>query len=291
MGKLLALAVSRGEILEVDTDTGTTAVFASGLNRMPDGIVEDPKTGRVYWTDMGADPAAGTGSIERVDADGGGRTTIVPVGGAHTPKQLAGDWVEGKLYWSDREGMRVMSCDLDGENVETLIDRSTGEEDEELRRCVGVAVDHGRGQLYWTQKGPEDGGLGRIFRTTAAPAPDPAHRPDLEMLWSGLPEPIDLELDLDNELVYWTDRGAPPTGNTLNRAPLPAHRAPGRPPEILADGFGEAIGLALTADRKLAYVSDLAGAIHEVDVTARTKRPVLWSGTPLTGLVIRKHGG
>jgi hypothetical protein len=36
----------------------------------------------------------------------------------------------------------------------------------------------------------------------------------------GLPEPIDLELDLYNHMLYWTDRGDPPRGNTVNRANL-----------------------------------------------------------------------
>jgi hypothetical protein len=29
-------------------------------------------------------------------------------------------------------------------------------------------------------------------------------------------EPIDLELDLKNRMLYWTDRGDPPSGNTVN---------------------------------------------------------------------------
>ena len=39
-------------------------------------------------------PPANDGSIERVDLDGGNRTTIVPSGGTYTPKQLHFDAVE-----------------------------------------------------------------------------------------------------------------------------------------------------------------------------------------------------
>jgi hypothetical protein len=271
MGKLLAAA--GGEILEIDTDTGAVTVLVPGLERVPDGLVEDPKTGRVYWTD------SGPGAIERVEADGGGRTSIVPVGGGHTPAQPAADWIEGKLYWTDRDGIRVMCCDLDGENVETLLDGTGAGADPALRRCAGLAVDHGRGQLYWTQRG------GRILRATATPAADPAGRADLEILWSGLPEPIGTALDLDHELIYWTGR------DTLNRAPLPEFRTPGGPPELLADGVRAATGPAPSADGELAYVGDLDGTIYEVDVTARTKRPLLRAGAPLTGLAIRGYGG
>ena len=36
-----------------------------------------------------------------------------------TPKQLKIDEASGKLYWSDREGMRVMRSNMDGSNIET----------------------------------------------------------------------------------------------------------------------------------------------------------------------------
>jgi hypothetical protein len=43
----------------------------------------------------------------------------------------------------------------------------------------------------------------------------PPNRTDIEVLFDGLPEPIDLELDLKNRVLYWTDRGDPPRGNSL----------------------------------------------------------------------------
>ena len=68
--------------------------------------------------------------------------------------------------------------------------------------------------VYWTQKGEDDAGLGRILRANIElPAGQSAsNRTDIEVLFDGLPEPIDLELDLKNRLLYWTDRGDPPRG-------------------------------------------------------------------------------
>ena len=147
-------------------------------------------------------PPANDGSIERVDLDGGNRTTIVPSGGAYTPKQLHLEAVGRKLYWGDREGMRVMRCDLDGSNVETLVQTGQGDDDrrDETRWCVGVAVDHVGGHLYWTQKGPSDAGLGRILRAGIdIPAGESAaRRCDIEVVFKDLPEPIDLEIDRDH---------------------------------------------------------------------------------------------
>lgn len=54
--------------------------------------------------------------------DGQNVITIIAQGTkTHTPKQLAIAEKSKKLYWCDREGMRVMRSDLGGNNVETLV--------------------------------------------------------------------------------------------------------------------------------------------------------------------------
>ena len=70
------------------------------------------------------------------------------------------------------------------------------------------------------QKGKPKGNEGRIFRAplSVGSGIDPAHRTDIEVLFEGLPEPIDLEWDGATDTLFWTDRGKPPKGNTLNRA-------------------------------------------------------------------------
>ena len=159
-------------------------------------------------------------------------TTIVPPGGTFTPKQLQIEKKTGKLYWCDREGMRVMRANLDGSNIETLVDTSEGDPrpgPDARKWCVGIAVDVAGGKFYWTQKGADNAGQGRIFRANIElPAGrTPANRQDIELLYDNLPEPIDLDIDPTTRTLYWTDRGDPPRGNTVNRAPtgLPAWRA------------------------------------------------------------------
>src|SRR5580658_10137640 len=111
-------------------------------------------------------PSANDGSIERADLDGGNHKTIVPAGGTHTPKQIQLDKTNGKLYWSDREGMRVMRSNLDGSQIETLVETGHSEADRRDARnwCVGIAVDLAKGKLYWTQKGGDNANEGRILR-------------------------------------------------------------------------------------------------------------------------------
>jgi len=60
-----------------------------------------------------------------------------------------------------------------------------------------------------------------------------------------LPEPIDIELDLANRLIYWTDRGDPPRGNTVNRAPMDVDFSKRPEPQILFTHLMEGIGIAL----------------------------------------------
>jgi hypothetical protein len=161
-------------------------------------------------------PNLNDGSIERADLDGQNRTIIVPQGGTFTPKQLYLDKKNGKLYWSDREGMLVMRSNLDGSKIETLIQTGKGYSDrrDATKWFVGITVDVERKQIYWNKAGK-----GRIFRaSTEIPnGQTAANRTDIEVLFDDLSEPIDLDLDLNNRMMYWTDRGDPPRGNTVNR--------------------------------------------------------------------------
>lgn len=54
---------------------------------------------------------------------------IVPRGATFTPKQIQLDQKNNKLYWCDRERMRVTRCNLDGSEIETLIEAGRGEVD------------------------------------------------------------------------------------------------------------------------------------------------------------------
>lgn len=291
---LYVLAIRTGRILEVDVVTGAVTTFLERVGRAPDGIVV---ADRVYWTTMGRpavidqaaldrgdreialDYTAANGGVHAVGRDGAAPVDIVPEGGITTGKQLA--YADGWLYWGDREGMKVSRVRTDGSGLQDLVvnDGSRGVSD----WCVGVAVDGD--DLYWTQKGPSDGGTGRILRTSISAAPDGGH----EVLWDDLPEPIDLEVH-DGHL-YWTDRGAPPHGNTLNRAPLPAPGEGGTPPQVLADGFREAIGLAVDAAAGSVYVTDLSGTVRVVPLPGSTAQPRVLAdvGEALTGIAgVRK---
>jgi DNA-binding beta-propeller fold protein YncE len=285
--RLFFLDASSGRVLSANPDGADKKVIATG-GRVPDGIAVDTEAGHIYWTNMGV-PTQNDGSIERVDLDGQNRTTIIPKGGTFTPKQLTLDRKNRKLYWCDREGMRVMCSNLDGSKIETLVDTSQGDPrpGPDLKKwCVGIAVDTDRGQFYWTQKGPDNAGVGRIFRanTEIPKGETAANRSDIEVLFEGLPEPIDLELDLKNRLIYWTDRGNPPTGNSVSRAPMDADFKKRPPHDIVVTDLMEGIGIALDLAGDRMFVTDLAGDIYSARLDGSGKKVVLAAQGNLTGI-------
>ncbi len=285
-GRLFVLDLGAGRVLSMNPDGSDKKVLAADCPH-PDGIAVDREAGHIYWTNMGVF-SRNDGSIERADLDGGNRKTIVPQGGTFTPKQLQLEKQSGKLYWSDREGMRVMRANLDGSGIETLVQTGRGDTDrrDQMNWCIGIAVDSERGHIYWTQKGPDNAGRGRLYRAGVdIPKGQTASvRRDIEVLYDRLPEPIDVELDLKNRLIYWTDRGDPPRGNTVNRAPMDAARK-GRPaPEILFTHLMEGIGISLDVEGGRMFVTDFGGSVYTARLDGSSPTVLLVAQGNLTGI-------
>jgi len=291
IGRLFVLELSSGQVISLNTDGSDKKVIVSGC-RHPDGIVVDVVSEHIYWTDMGI-PSVNDGSIDRADLDGQKHIKIIPNGDTFTPKQLHLDKKNGKLYWSDREGMRVMRSNLDGSKIETLVQNGQGDEDrrDQMKWCVGITVDPSRHQVYWTQKGPDNSGKGRIFRaSTEIPnGQSPENRTDVELLFESLPEPIDLELDVYNRVLYWTDRGDPPRGNTVNRASVDG-KPKNQSPEILLTHLMEGIGIALDLKGERIFVTDLGGSIYSAKLDGSDKKTLLYAQGNLTGITYAELG-
>jgi hypothetical protein len=285
--KLFVLDASGSRIFTLNPDGSDSRTVVNGC-RLPDGAAVDMAAGYIYWSNMGV-PHRNDGSIERADLDGGNRRFIIPEGGTFTPKQVHLEKKSGKLYWSDREGMRVMRANLDGSQVETLIQRGEGEGDrrDPSNWCVGITVDPARGQMYWTQKGADDSGHGRIFRAgiDLPRGQTPANRLDVELLFEELPEPIDLELDLEHRVLYWTDRGNPPRGNTVSRAPIDGDLKQ----QIVLDHLMEGIGITLDVRADRMFVTDLAGSIYCARLNGSEKCPIAMAQGNLTGIAFAEN--
>jgi sugar lactone lactonase YvrE len=115
---------------------------------------------------------------------------------------------------------------------------------------------------------------------------DPAKRTDIEVLFKNLPEPIDLDLDLDTRTLYWTDRG----DNTVSRAPLDP--AAGFDPtarkdrEILVMGLSEAIGISLDLPRNRMFYTSLGGAVATAALDGKLPKTLLMGQGAVTGIML-----
>jgi hypothetical protein len=284
VARLYVLELSGDRIFTASPDGSGKTVIVTGCH-LPDGVVVDVEAGHIYWTNMGV-PNLNDGSLERADLDGQNRKTIIPKGTTFTPKQLHFDKENGKLYWSDREGMRVMRSSLDGSQLETPVDTSQGDARpgrDQTKWCVGITLDPKCGQIYWTQKGLDNAGVGKICRAgiEIPKGESAANRTDIEVFYDRLPEPIDLELDLENRVLYWTDRGDPPRGNTVCRASIDSKPDA---PEIVFDHLMEGIGIALDLRGDRMFMTDLGGSFYSAKLDGSEKRALLFAQGNLSGI-------
>lgn len=207
--------------------------------------------------------ASDGGHVFAVNPDGSGKQVLVS--GCRIPDGITVDADRGHIYWTNM-----------------------GDDDrrDQTRWCVGIAVDPGGRHLYWTQKGPGNAGLGKILRAglELPVGDDAAARSDIELLYDRLPEPIDLELDLRTRTLYWTDRGDPPRGNTVNRAPMDPVRGQPEAPEILWTHLEEGIGIALDLAGDRMWVTDLAGSIYLAELDGAGHQQILVAQGNLTGI-------
>ena len=287
-GRIFFLDVATGQVRSANPDGTDLKTIVEEGRKLPDGLAVDVAAGHLYWTNMG-NLKQNDGSIFRSDLDGKNITTIVPAGGTFTPKQIQVEEKTAKLYWCDREGMRVMRANHGGSDVETLVDTSQGDPrpgPDATKWCVGIAVDVDGGKVYWSQKGGDNAGEGRIFRANLEipTGQTPANRRDIELVYDKLPEPIDLDIDPTSRTLYWTDRGDPPRGNTVNRAPLDAPSDARPEPEIVFSHLMEGIGLALDRKGGRMFITDFAGSVYSANLDGSNQKTLLFGQGNLTGI-------
>lgn len=278
-----------GRVIKYNPETKAMETLVSGQS-LPDGIDISKQTGRIFWSNMGSSPSTSDGSIHSANLDGNDLRTVLSPGMTHTPKQLVVDDRPDaqKVYFSDREGMRIHRCNYDGSDHQILLQTGSlsnkAEQQDMTRWCVGIAVDPIRKYVYWTQKGPSKAGKGRIFRAgLEIPAGETAeNRSDVEVLLEHLPEPIDLGIDLESEVLYWTDRGEHPLGCSLNKVSVSGDTVKQEDMTILARHFHEPIGLKLDA-KKQVIVVDLGGGVYRVN---NSKKTLMRDAAAYTGVAV-----
>lgn len=276
-----------GKVLEYTSD-GQHVRTLFEKQFLPDGIVIHNENERMFWTCMGQ-PGQRDGMIFSAKLDGSDFKSLVEKGSINTPKQITLDPTADKLYFADREGLCVWSCNLDGSDLQQVITTGSTSDEHDLKDaqnwCVGVAISRTLGKLFWTQKGGPKGWQGRIFSANLEiPNGETAEtRSDKVCLLDSLSEPIDLDFHEELKALYWTDRGEMPFGNTLNRLlfgddgeTLEVDNTPFLKYQILARKFHEAIGLKIDTKNQHVYVADLGGSICRCNLDGSNKTRLLF---------------
>ena len=264
VGKVFWLAIVGNQVLTANDDgsASKTLVSAQGISA-PDGIGVDLAGGKMYWTNMGTltDSAhTPAGSLQRANLDGSQVEVLFQPGATtNTPKQLQLDLVHHKIYWSDREGAKAWRSNLDGTGAEVLLSGHG------IMQLVGMALDVPKGQFYVTDRYAKT-----ILRAgfDMPAGKDGSTRTDVETLYigQGSAMPIDLDLDLDQRTMYWTDRGI----GTIQRAgmDLPAGQTASNRSDVktLISSLSTPIGISLDLKAGAIYFTELAGPIFRANL-------------------------
>ena len=134
-----------------------------------------PGTGvsKIYWTSRD--------KIQRADRDGSHVEDLITFG---SPRGMALDMQDGKIYWTDQGARKIWRAELDGSQVEGVITFG-------LIRPAGLALDVDAGKIYWT-----DSGSNKIQRANL----DGSRVENLVSL--GLHSPEGLALDAEGGKIY-----------------------------------------------------------------------------------------
>ena len=144
MAENKAYVVDRGSdaIYVIDLENGTTDVLystANGLGELPEAI--DYFEGNLYITCVEIDFE----TVWKAKADGSGIENIIGYGAGGYGYGLAIDKVNGKIYFDNQEDGVIMRANLDGTNVESVV--------EKVGRVYGIAVDGANDVLYFADSG------------------------------------------------------------------------------------------------------------------------------------------
>ena len=175
--KLIVSNVSN--IVSVDLDTTVVDQYGGIHCYTAFGVEYDLVNRVIYWSEVAL------GLIRRVSFDNSfnGSAVETIVTGLSRPEQIAVDWVNRKLYWTDH-GRYVIECsDLDGRNIELIASGIIPQ---------AIAIDPFHKTIFWTNlhtRTIERAPMTRRYKYTIA----------------NVVQPSGLTIDYDNNLLYWTD--------------------------------------------------------------------------------------
>ncbi|HET8938582.1 MAG TPA: hypothetical protein VFN67_34290 [Polyangiales bacterium] len=262
---LFWLEIAGGTVTRAAADGSGAKVIASGAPlAAPDGVTVDPVGKHFFVLNMGnVIGGSNSGSLVRYDLDGSNPEVIMKPGTKvdditfNTGKQVTIDLQNHKLYLGDREGSKVWRCDYDGSNLEVLVSGH------DIDQIVGVGADPKARQFYFSDRNGK-----KLFRANMDMPAGKTHenRDDVELLYVDKAQsamPLDIELDVDKRIIYWTDRYQNKVfGMSMD---MPDGETPMTRSDVktIASNLSQPIGLALDHESGVLYVTHV-GAVSSV---------------------------
>lgn len=281
------LEIVSGVVVKGSPEGGSQMnVVSGGLLSAPDGVTIDPEGKHFFVLNMGTVIGGGNrGSLVRYNLDGSGGEVIMKAGSMadgvtfNTGKQVTIDRVNKKLYMGDREGSKVWRCDYDGKNLEALVSEHG------VQQIVGVGADPTKKHFYFSDRNGK-----KLFRAGMdMPAGEThADRKDVELIYVekvNSSMPLDIELDLEHRMIYWTDR----TQGKIQgmHMDIPMGETPENRSDVktIKDGLTEAIGLAYDHQEGRLFVTH-SGTVSSVKTDGSDFKRVGTSGS--TGIAFAR---
>jgi DNA-binding beta-propeller fold protein YncE len=274
------LEIASGIVTTAAADGSGAKVVASGSPlSAPDGVTIDPEGKHFFVLNMGTVIGGGnSGSLVRYNLDGTGAEVIMKPGAQadgetfNTGKQVTIDRVNKKLYMGDREGSKVWRCNYDGSELEVLVSEHG------VQQIVGVGADPVKRQFYFSDRNGK-----KLFRAGMDMPAGKTHkdREDVELIYVEKVSnamPLDIELDLETRMIYWTDRRRYMIlGMNME---LPSGETPENRTDVktIKDGLTEAIGLAYDHQEGMLYVTH-SGSVSQVKTDGTEFKTIGSSGS------------
>ncbi len=133
--------------------------------------------------------------IFSANLDSGNGITALAKTVVYIPSRIEVDTVNEKLYWINQKSSfindrraNLMRSDLDGANIENLI------ENPEIERPFGLAIDVENGNLYWTEVSSE-----KIMRSNL-------DGEEIEEILTTEGSIADMAIDRERDVLFWVDR-------------------------------------------------------------------------------------
>ena len=165
VGRLFVLELSGNRVFSVNPDGSDRKVIVTEC-RLPDGIAVDVEGGHIYWTNMGVlQPERRLHRARRPRRAESHRRSF-PRAARSRPNSSSSTRRAASCTGATARGCASCARTSTGRRSRLSWRRAgaTLDRRDQTKWCVGIAVDAERGQIYWTQKGPDNAGLGRIFR-------------------------------------------------------------------------------------------------------------------------------